>query len=458
MSQGLKTRTGFTPRRTSSARPLLRRAARNLAYLVGGRSVSGVFSIVYLGIAVQSLGIEAYGQLVLIYAFAQLVTAVVQFQTWQPILHFGTSAYQEGRYDDFCHLIRFTISLDAASALVSAVVVAGGVWLLGPYIGLPPEALPLASSFGLAVPFMTWATSRGLLRLFDRFNLLLLEDNVEAAVRLVGSVVALVFGGGLAAFVLVWGLSVIASSGTCAFLAWREVRRSRVWRPKDGIRVPASRRFPGIWHFIWSTNINSTVKIAHTHLTTVLIGGTLASADAGLYRIAQQISTALSKPLKLMIQVIYPELARLVAERNFALLRALARRTLLYSGGAALAVFAVIAVIGPLLLDVIGGHAAEGAYGMLLFLSATSLVRLSTFSFEPMLISLGRPSVALAVQLVVTAIYLPSLLIMMPRFGFSAVGIAVLGAAILTALLQCAAVAFWLPAETPASSVEEVQS
>lgn len=454
----MKNLIGSENRGTSPAGPLLRRAARNLAYLAGGRSVSGVLSIVYLGLAVQGLGLVAYGQLVLIYAFAQLVTTVVQFQTWQPILHFGTPAFQEERYDDFCHLVRFAIGLDVASALAGAVIVAVGGWLLGPFIGLPPEALPLASGFGLAVPFMTWATPNGLLRLFDRFDLLLIEDNAEAVARLVGSVVALASGGGLAAFVLVWGGSVVLSGGICAVLAWREVRRRGVWRRKEGVHISAGRRFPGIWSFIWSTNINATIKIVRTHLTTVLVGGALAPAEAGLYRIAQQIAEALAKPLKLMVPVLYPELARLVAARDFALLRILARRILFYSGGVALAVFVVVAAIGPLLLDVIGGHEAKGAYGMLLFLSAAALVRMSTFSFEPVLISLGHPSTALSVQIVVAAIYLPSLLVMMPGFGFDAVGVAVLGAALLTALLQCAAVVFWFPAETSASPAEEVQS
>lgn len=458
VSLELRNRIGFEHRWASPAGPLLRRAARNLAYLAGGRSVSGVLSIVYLGLAVQGLGIVAYGQLVLIYAFAQLVTTVVQFQTWQPILHFGTASFQEERYDDFCHLVRFTIGLDVASSVAGIAIVAGGVWLLGPLMGLPSETLPLASGFSLAVPFMTWATPNGLLRLFDRFDLLLIEDNAEAAVRLVGSVAVLAFGGGLAAFVLVWGGSVAVSGGICAVLAWREVRRRGVWRPEEGVHIPASRRFPGIWRFIWSTNINATIKIVRTHLTTVLVGGALAPAEAGLYRIAQQIAEALAKPLKLMVPVLYPELARLVAARDFALLRTLARRILFYSGGAALAVFAVIAAIGPLLLDVIGGREAEGAYGMLLFLSAAAMVRLSTFSFEPVLISLGRPSTALSVQIVVAAVYLPSLLVMMPRFGLDTVGVAALCAAILTALLQCGAVAFWFPVETPASSAEEVQS
>ncbi|SBW07779.1 putative Inner membrane protein YghQ [uncultured Alphaproteobacteria bacterium] len=445
-------------RATSPAGGIVRRAARNLAYLTGGKSVSGLLSLIYLAVAVQTLGIDVYGQLILIYSFAQLVTAIVQFQTWQPILHFGTAAIAEDRLGDFRSLVRFAVGLDAASSLVGMAVVAGGIWLVGPHIDLPPETLPFASGFALAVPFMAWATPNGLLRLFDRFDLLLLEDNVEAAVRLAGSLLVLALGGGLVGFVLVWAASVVASGSACALLAWREVRRRNLWAREDAPGAPVAQRFPGIWAFIWSTNFNSTLKLARPHLTTLLIGGALESVQAGLFRVAQQIADALATPLKLMVPVIYPELARLVAARDFDLLRAVSRRTLVWSGLGAVATFAALAALGPLLLDIIGGDEADGAYGMLLLLSAAALIRISGFSLEPMLISLGHPSLALAVQTTATVIYFPALLLLLAYFSFNGAGFAAIGAATLTVLLQLAAVAYWFPAEAPAAAAQEARS
>lgn len=437
---------------------ILRRASRNLAYLAGGKSVSGVLSLIYLALAVRALGVDAYGQLILIYAFAQLVSAVVQFQTWQPILHFGTPAIAEGRFGDFRRVVRFSLGLDAASAAVGVLVVSGGIWLLGPHIDLPAEILPLASGFGIAVPFIIFASPNGLLRLFDRFDLLLLEDNVEAVVRLIGALGIFVFGGGLAAFVVVWAVSVMASGGTCAFLAWREIRRRGVWRDNavPAAQRPISQQFPGIWGFVWSTNLNSTLKLTRTHIATIVIGGAIDSSEAGLFRIAQQIAEALAKPLKLMIPVIYPELARLAAARDFALLRQFNRRTFMYSSLGAIGGFCLLAAIGPIILDIIGGDEADDAYVVMLMLSAAALIRLSAFSLEPTLISLGHPSVALGIQSVATAVYLPLLFVMLPWLGFNGAGVASITIAVLTVALQFAAVAFWFPS-TPASCSQSVE-
>lgn len=420
--------------------------------------MSGVLSVVYLALAVRSLGIDAYGQLILIYSFAQLIAAVVQFQTWQPILHFGTPALAEGRYGDFRRIVRFSFGLDAASALVGTIVVGGGIWLIGPHIDLSPEIIPLASGFALAVPFIVVASPNGLLRLFDRFDLLLLEDNVEAVVRMIGALGIYVFGGGLTEFIVVWAVSVIASGSTCAFLAWREIRRRGVWRANaaPSTALPIARQFPKIWSFVWSTNFNSTLKLARTHIATIVIGGAIDATEAGLFRIAHQIAEALATPLKLMTPVIYPELARLTAARDFALLRRFNRRTLLFSSLGAIAGFGALALVGPVILDIIGDDQADGAYTVMLLLSASALIQVSAFTLEPTLISLGYPSIALGIQTVATVVYLPLLFVMLPWLGFNGAGFAAISVAILTVILQYAAIVFWFPS-VPAACSQSVE-
>lgn len=427
---------------------IFRRAGRNLGWLAGGKAVSGALSLVYLALAVRALGVEAFGQMILIYTCAQLVSAVVQFQTWQPILHFGTPALQAGRFGDFRRIVRFALALDAASAIVAAGLVAGGIWLIGPWIGLTPEILPLASGFAIAVPFMVFAAPDGLLRLFDRFDLALVEDNVEALVRLIGAALVFFLGGGLAELLLVWGLSVIASGTTGILLAWREVRRRGVWR---GAQPPGPERrlamqFPGIWRFVWATNFASTLELSRDHVATIVVGGVLDPTGAGLFRIARQIAEALAKPLKLMIPVVYPELARMAAEGNYALLHHFNRRAMLYAAVGAVGGFALLAGMGPLILELIAGDRADGALAVMLILSAAVLVRIFAFALEPTLISLGHPSLALGIQAVVAAAYLPLLLGMLHWIGLEGAGVAAVCAALLTVALQVAGLRARFPA------------
>ncbi|WP_337997449.1 lipopolysaccharide biosynthesis protein [Oleispirillum naphthae] len=414
---------------------------RNLAFLVGGKSVSGVLGLVYLTLAVRALGVEAYGQLALIYAFALTVSTVVKFQTWQPILHYGTPALQEGRVADFHRLVRFTVGLDVASSVAGAALAVGGIWLVGPRIGLPEAILPQASAFGASLLFMVTATPNGLLRLFDRFDLLLVEDNVEAVIRLAGSLLLFLIGGGLTGFLAVWALSVVGSGTVCAALAWRELRRRVARVPAADLKASSlTMGFPGMWGFVWSTNINSSLKLLRGHFATLIVGALLGTAEAGLFRVARQIAEALAKPVKLLTPVVYPELARFVADRRFGALQALNRRTLQVSCIGAGASFLLLAVAGRGLLGVVGGGETAVAYTAMLLLSAAALIRIAVFVLEPTLISLGHPALALGVQGVAAAVYVPLLIVSVRVFGIEGAGGAAVLASLVVAVLQHLAV------------------
>lgn len=441
--EGVRTEQGRSERRQLTV-DVLRRVGRNLAYLVGGKAFSAVLGLGYLALTVRGLGVIGFGQLALIYSFCVTIATLTKFQTWQPILHYGTTAFAEGRTADLHRLVAFTVLLDLASSGVGAILACGSIWVLGSWIGLDPRVLPDASLFGISVLFMTTSTSNGLLRMFDRFDLLLVEDNIEAGVRFLGCVVLYLAGAGLGAFLVVWFLSVLASAATCAGLAWQEYRRRvpskgvpDLWRRTlihRGSNLTAG--FPGLWKFVWSTNANSSLGLVSNQIATLVLGGLLGPAGAGLFRIGRQIADAVGKPVKMIVPVFYPELARLVACRQFELMRRINRRVTMFSSAGAAAGMLFLALAGQWLLLLIGGHAAVAAYGVMLLLSAAALIRIGTFTLEPTLVSLGRPHTVFWIQLASAAVFLPALIGLVHMVGVLGAGLAVVMSAAIAALLQ----------------------
>lgn len=453
---------GMTPAGSSgpggSSGGILRRAMRNLGYLVGGKSLSGLLGLAYLAFAVRTLGVASFGQLMLIYAFTLTISTVVKFQTWQPLLHYGTPVMHDPDIRNFQRLTIFSCLLDLSSSLVGAVVAVGGVFLVGSWIGLDPAAVPAASLFGLSLLFMVTGTPDGLLRLYDRFDLLLVEDNVQAVVRFFGSLFFFIVGGSLNDFLLVWFLSVAASGVTVSWLGWRETRKRVAWSGTATLLREAlasrglslTRPFSGIWKFVWSTNANSSMGLVTSHIATLMVGGLLGATEAGLFRIARQIAEALAKPVKLMVPVFYPEFARLVAAKDFLLLRTLNRKATVISCAGATLSLVVLSFMGPWILRLIGGGQTEGAYGVMLLLSAAALVRIGTFSFEPTLITLGKPTTALMIQIIAAVAYLPLLVAFVHLTGVNGAGAAAVLAAFLTAVMQYIAVTVWFRSAVPA--------
>lgn len=404
---------------------------RNGLILLSGRTLNAVLNAATMAIAVRALGLEAFGVLMLIHTYTQAVGDLAKFQSWQAVLRYGTPALAGGRPHDFQRLIRFTILLDGASAVAATVIAMAGAWVVGPLLGWSAEVTPMAALYGISVVFMVTATPTGLLRLFDRFDLLATQNSTASLVRLIGAGIAFLAGGGLLAFLVVWFLSRLVAGAVLIGSAWREVVKRGLWKGAPPGWRNLTQGFDGIWKFVWSTNLNTTLGLGFDELGTLLTGGLLGPAEAGLYRIARQIASALSKPAQLLIQVVYPEFARLVADGRMAELRRLMFRSIILAGGGAAIAMAVLVVAGPLLLRLIGGDEALIAYQVLLWLGMASLIGLWAFPLEPALISTGRAGIAATVRVLVLIVYVPLLMLCVNEFGLLGTGIAAVAAAVM---------------------------
>lgn len=409
-----------------------RRVFGNSLVLLGGRVFTALLSLGTMALAVRTLGLENYGFLVLVHTFAIAVANIGQFQSWQAVLRYGAPALENGRAGDFRRLIRFTFLLDCASAIVAAAAAIIGAFLVGPLLGWSPDVQRMGALYGLSVLFMATATPTGLLRLFDRFDLLAVQNGVSSLVRLVGAGIVFLIGGGLQAFLLVWFVASVAAGVTlCAGGWWVYRRRGHETGDRIGW-VGLTLPFDGIWRFVWSTNLNATANTGFLHLGTFLTGGLLGPAEAALFRIARQSANALTKPAQLLVQVIYPEFARLVASGDMGRLRALVVKSLTMAGGAAALCLVTLVIVGPFLLQLIGGNAAQGAYPILLWLGAAALLELWAFPLEPALVSMGRAGMALGVRVVAIVVFVPVLYLLTGSLGLIGAGVAtVLASAIL---------------------------
>ena len=161
----------------------------------------------------------------------------------------------------------------------------------------------------------------------------------------------------------------------------------------------ATEAHPGIWGFVWSTNLMTTLSLGSTHVATLCVGFVLGPASAALFAIARQIGEAALKPSRFLTPALYPELARLAAAGDQAGLRTVLRRSLGWSVAAALVLLAALAVLGGPLLRLVGGEAATPAWGVMMLLALAASIGFAGFSLEPLLVSVERHRRALRLRL-----------------------------------------------------------
>jgi O-antigen/teichoic acid export membrane protein len=411
----------------------IRGVLTNASMLLGGRTANALISLGYMAAAARTLGTVEAGVLILINAFAQLVSEVVKFDSWQVVLHFGSPALAEGRRDRLHQVVRFALLQDVISAVAGVAVATAAIYMAGEKLGWGPQHNLGAMLYCLTIVFLAPAASIGLLRLFDRFDLITAQAPISSAVRLAGSGLVFVLGPSLGLFLAVWAAGSAAAFIYVAGASFLEFKRRGLTR---GFHLfgPLTAGMPNAWRFAWATNFSGSLDTAFTHAITVAVGAVLGPGPAALWRIGRQVADALAKPARLLVPALYPELARLRATQGESAMRRLALQVGLLGGGVGTLLLLISALAGGPLLALVMGDAFAAAAPVMTWQVAAAVIGIWALPLEPMLVSLGRPGDALKVRLVVSAVMLAALVPVVEKFGAEGAGVALVAAMIALAL------------------------
>jgi O-antigen/teichoic acid export membrane protein len=396
---------------------MIRRALTNTGWLMGARGVNAVLSLGYLAMATRALGLQGFGQFILCVTFAQAITGLASFQTWQAVIRWGQ------REETTPDAVGFALALDMLTVLAGTVAAALLLEFAGGWLPVPPELR--GETFALTVVFLlaVRSTPTGILRLRDLYAQGAAADSVTSVVRIVGAAVVVVLAPSIASFLLVWALAEIATAAAYWFYALRQ-------QPHDPrlirlTRLPREER--GAWAFVWGTGLSGMLLIASRQILILLVGAIGGPALAGIYRVAAQLGEGLLKLAQALLRATYPELVRDPEA---------ARHIAVRIGGIAVLTGLIVIVLAVLgghwLILVIAGREYAPAYGPMNLLSAAAAIELGGASLEALLVSRGHALRNFLLRAVPTLLAVASLPFVVPRAGAAGAAGAVLVASLLT--------------------------
>ena len=408
---------------------VFRRIFKNAALLLSGRATNGILGLATLSLSARGLGLEQFGVFVLLQTYVQVIMALATFQSWQAVIRYGAICMEQKSATDFQALVKFTTVLDIAGVIAGGAIGYFLAPLIGPYVGWSEEVIAYGQIFSLQILFTVLATPTGLLRLFDRFDLLAAQAVVTPLVRLIGVGLAVFLEAPFWAYLAAWFVASVAGGVVLVFVGWREAGR-RGWFAGmtfslKGITAPHG----GIWRFSIFSNMHASLSIVTTQMSTFLVGALAGPAAAGLFKIGRDVATAISKPAELLNQSIYPEFARLGSRGEWRDFKGLIVRGAAVAAGGGAAMLVLSWLAGHLFIVTFFGAAFTEAYVPLVLLVATAGLTLCGFPMEPALYAMGRPSIPLRIETaVILVIYLPTLVVLTRILGPTGAAIASLAA------------------------------
>ena len=417
---------------------MLKRALGNVGRLLTGKGAGGIMQLASFALIARGLGPVEFGLFALLQTHVQFLSGVATVQSNQAVIHYGVRHLEAGDVAGFQTTIKAGTLMDLAGALVAMVLAYFLAPIVAPFLEWDERVVFYAQCFTPLALANAIATPKGMLRLFDRFDLLARHVVVTPAVRLAGSAAAFLLDAPLPAYLAVWMVAGYAGAVVAVVMAWRQAARRGLLAGLNADLRGLSPPNPGIWRFMLISNLHSTLALVPNQLSVFLVGGIAGPAAAGLYKVAREIGTAIGKPVDLLNQALYPDLARLASSRDWRNLTWIAVRAGLMAGGVGALVYLLVLAAGETIVGALFGPDFVAAAPVLRLLVLATAISVTVFAAEPVLYALGRPDVLLKMSVLVNGGLFALMAWMLERMGLIGAGWASVIAAALGALLAAA--------------------
>jgi len=413
-----------------SNKDIHRRFLHNAGLIVGSRVVFGLLNLGTNVIILRAYGAADLGMVMLLIAYVRVFAEVAKFESWQAVLRFGVIAQERGEENNLRRLIGLALSIDVITmflAIVAAVLLIpqAAVWF-----GWNAQVTEFAPWFMILIIFLTNATPNGVMRLFERVEILALQHGLNAVIRLVAVLITMMLGGTVVHLAMAWFAGfVISGAMTMAVCAYELIKRDL--RPKFSLNLrKTGALFPGIWHFLVMSNLIGIGPLAVNHLTTLFVGAQLGAAQAAVLQLARQLSTGISGPTRLLGPLLLPDFSRLSGRGDWAGLRTLVVQQI--------KVAAIFVVVGGGILFAVLPIVVELAFGadllahiwLFRLLIMAALINILGFALHHAMFSANKGGTALLIQIAAMAVYAVIMLGGIWVIGLNAVGFGMIGFAL----------------------------
>lgn len=407
----------------------LRRIIENTAWLLGGKGFGAVCGLAYLAILTRTLGLKDFGHFSLIFGTAQALIALAGFQTWRVVVRYGSEHVHAQDWDKFGRLGMLCGLLDAAGAVIGCALAAVVIYGFAHTLDLNPKYIDVAFWFSCGSLWALVSAPTGIVRALHRFDMAVYVEAVVPTGRLIAAVTIWMTGPSVGRFLLAWAAIDVLE----AVLYWAMARRlcpQAVRLAHLGEWRRALEENPGLAHFFLVTYAGSSVDAAMRNGPLLVVGGWVGTRAAGLYRLASQLSQALSKLSSLLTRSVYAEVARVRVASEAAEFRKLALQTSLIAGLAGVVVVAIALLAGQQMMALIGGPAFAKGAAILVPLAIAASFDLGSVAFEPVLHSTGRAGLSLVARLLALAALGVGLVFLLPTGPSGAAWAVALGGAV----------------------------
>lgn len=376
-----------------------KRPFKNAKKLLWGEVGKTFFGMATMAMTARTLGVADFGALAVLMLSVSIITQFITFESWQIVLRYGAEAIQSKNAGAYKHVVFFSLGLEVVAGFFGAIFLATSSELIISLFNIPPEVSPVLPWAGIILVFSPFSNiSQGTLRLTDRFHVISAMNILPKMLNCLVTFYLFWIGAGLTAFIYKWLILSIINTfmlGSVALYFFKKDITKLNKEAQDKVVKPWSkgRLFSPkqeVWRFAFGLYTNSALGIGTMQVGTPILSVLLGAEAAGLYRIAEKISSAIASPVnKLLMPAVFTDMAWLNAKKNVHQLRKMVLRLGGISGAGALVAFIILIFAGKSIITLVGGADYLPAYGAMLVLTIGIVLHSTLFAVTPLILTSG---------------------------------------------------------------------
>jgi len=404
----------------------IRKVAKYGVPVAIGKGAMSLSGLVTLGVLTRHLGPERFGVIALYRTVLTIVDQYASFNTWQAIIKHGAEQLAADKPDELKRIIKLAFLIDVTTSCLGCLVVVGIAFVVPSRFGWSPQEALLCAVYAITLVSKVSGTSDGIYRICDAYRVQAIVGSIGSAVMTLAVIAAVVLGAGFVGCVLALIFGEVAGNLAVTISSFWVAKRAGYggWMRA---RVAGIRRdHPGLIRFLVSTNAQVTLKTSQGELDMVVVGAALGKSDAGLYRVVKQLGTIPGRIFMSFEQVLFTELARFAAARDYRSFRRLLRRMTLIASALSFGIWIVAALGAPLLVDAVAGTSFAAAANPFRWYMFAMVLQMAAAPVMRAMVALGRPGTLLLFDGATLVVLIVSMIVGALTYGLVGVAIAVI--------------------------------
>lgn len=287
---------------------------KNVSILLFGSTTTSLLNLLTMLIIVRSVSTLEYSFFVLAQQYMSIMDALINFQSWQGVIKYGTDALVKKSYEKLYAVIKCGFLIDILSAVLGTLLAFVLVPFVGKMMGWSEDVILLCRLFSLEIVFHIEGTSIGILRLYDKFSYYSLVNTLASLIQLIAIGLYFVLGG--RDLVVITGIYIVFDIVLKTGLV---VVAIHVMRRNIGILKVVKAKFKHlekgfIRYTMWS-NVGRTADIPIGYFDVFIIS-MLSYELVAVYKIYKQIVQIISKVSIPISAAILPQFSMMIAEQK----------------------------------------------------------------------------------------------------------------------------------------------